>query len=65
MLNLGPDHVVEQTVIEEISLKRSHAREILLIHFSKRARRSSSVMGFPSSDISNALSDNPIQTHPC
>lgn len=29
--NLGPDHVVEQTVVEEISLKRSHAREILLL----------------------------------
>jgi hypothetical protein len=29
--NLGPDHVVKQAVVEEISLKRSHAREILLI----------------------------------
>jgi hypothetical protein len=43
--NLGPDHVVKQAVVEEISLKGSHAREILLIPFSKRARRSSSVMG--------------------
>ena len=29
--NLGPDDVVEQTIVEEISLKRSHAREILLL----------------------------------
>jgi hypothetical protein len=31
--NLGPDHVVKQAVVEEISLKGSHAREILLIPF--------------------------------
>ena len=29
--NHGPDHVVKQAVVEEVSLKRSHARKILLI----------------------------------
>jgi hypothetical protein len=29
--NLGPDHVIKQAIVEEISLKRIHAREILLI----------------------------------
>jgi hypothetical protein len=31
--NLRPDHVVEQTVVIEIPLKRSHAREIVLLPF--------------------------------
>jgi hypothetical protein len=29
--NLGPDHIIKQAIVEEISLKRSHAREILFV----------------------------------
>jgi hypothetical protein len=35
--NLGPDHVVEQTVTVKIPLKRSHAREIVFLPFLQKS----------------------------
>jgi hypothetical protein len=61
--NLRPDHVVEQTIVVEIPLKRSHAREIVLLPLVQKSATLFIRHWFPIVGHKQyPLSDNGIQT---